>query len=273
MFKQIFINKLFMKRIIILTLIISLGLLSNPVQANSGYYDNMTVTITSNPPTGTNGVINAKVGDTIEFTRHTSVEVGIGSTHWLYSPFVLDCDSSDPTVKCKVIGKGDSKMEFSMNIMTDWTPEKSTYQTFSANNIINIHVTDNSGVSSANATVKTTARAIAKPDLTILVDKAKLVNRKQKDGTMKEQYKIGVTIKNIDSGNAVGKIYYSTLGTSASQPILISSLGLKAGKSKKVFYYLDATEKGNIYTFKADPDNKIVEFDETNNSYSMTIGE
>jgi len=263
-----------MKKFLILTLIITSGFLGSSLRVNAaGYYDNMTVNITSNPPADANGIVNAKVGDTIEFTRHTSVEVGIGSTHWLYSPFVLDCDSGDPTVKCTVIGKGDSKMNFSITVMTDWTPEKSTYQDFSASNVINIHAGDSSG-SSSNATVKTTASVpVGKPDLTILVDKAKIVNRKQKDGTFKKQYKIGITIKNIGSGNAIGKIYYSALSTSMSQPIIASSSGLKAGKSKKVFYYLDTTEKGKIYTFKADPDNTIVEFDETNNSYSRVVGE
>jgi hypothetical protein len=235
------------------------------VHAAPAYYDDFTVSVTADPSADANGTVNAKVGDTIQFTRAFSKEVGIGTSHWLYSPNILSCDEGgDPSIQCKVIGKGDGTMAYSITVMTDWIETKSTYQDFSAG-IVNVHITDGSGTPYKPSIVQ------GPPDLVIVVSKAKLVTHKVK-GVAKKQYKVPVLIKNVGSGDVSGKVYYSAMSEAATFPILVTKGGIMAGKSKKVFFYLDTNEKGNIYTFKVDPESKIVEFDETNNSATIVVG-
>jgi len=264
-----------MKRILIITLIFGFGLLSNFsfAQASSGtdYYANLTVSATSNPPASADGILYAKMGDNITFTRAFSMDIGIGTSHWLFSPFILSCDTGgDPTITCKVIGKGDGTMAYSVEVMTDWTEKSSSYKTFSAP-VLKIHV-DDGKAPSTNSVVKTTASiprvSVGKPDLTIMASKAVLVKHKV-NGVLKSQYRIGVTVFNKSMGDAVGDVYYSYADNA---PILISKGTLYAGKSKKVFIYLDTTEKGKSYVFTVDPDNTIGEKNENNNTATRIIG-
>jgi len=236
--------------------------------AASDYYSNLTISSISNFPVDANGILNAKVGDTIEFDYKLSMEVGIGTVHWSF-PLQLSCDDGGGTIqKCKVLSKGDGAVNCSVTVMTDWVDGKSTYQDFTAKPI-NFHITDGSGPGESSSYKP--LPHVGKPDLVIIVSKAKLVTRKIK-GVATKQYKIGVTVKNVGTGDASGPITYSAFSVSAMAPISVAKGGLGASKGKKVFFYLDATEKGAIYSFKVDPDNTVAEFDETNNLQTVVIG-
>jgi len=111
------------------------------------------------------------------------------------------------------------------------------------------------------------ANAKLMPDLTIKVAKATLVKRTVK-GVSKKQYKIGVTVQN-KGGDAVGDITYSFADNA---PVLAAKGGLKAGKNKKVFVYVETTEKGKKLLFTVDPGNTVDESNEDNNTASRVIG-
>jgi hypothetical protein len=110
--------------------------------------------------------------------------------------------------------------------------------------------------------------SIGKPDLTISVSKARIVNRTVK-GVTKKQYKIGVTVYNESAGDANSSIYYRL---NDKAPALVSKTGIKAGKNKQIFIYVDLTEKGKQYTFTADPGNTVDELNETNNTATRVTG-
>jgi len=264
-----------MKKFLIFALFLAFGLLGNSFQAHaaSDYYSNLTISSISNFPIDANGILNAKVGDTIEFDYKLSMEVGIGTVHWRF-PLQLSCEDGGGTIqKCKVVNKGDGSVNCLVTVMTDWVDGKSTYQDFTAKPI-NFHITDGSGTSKDSTVGPSSYKPlphVGKPDLVIIVSKAKLVTRKIK-GVATKQYKIGVTVKNVGTGDANSPIYYSAFSEMAAAPILVTKTGLGASKGKKVFFYLDATEKGNIYTLKADPDGTISEFDETNNEATIVVG-
>jgi hypothetical protein len=252
--------------------------MNTPLSANAAdYYDGFTTFFTSSPSADSSGNLYVKVGDTVSFTRSFSKEVGIGQSKWEYSPFILNCDTAngDPTLTCKVIAKGDGDIKYSVEVMTDWTPEKSTYQTFTADNVIHIHATDGSGTSNNISSTPSAADAdhfrqvsVGKPDLTISISKARIVNRTVK-GVTKKQYKIGVTVYNESPGDANGSIYYKL---NDKTPVLVSKTGIKAGKNKQVFLYVDLIEKGKQYTFTADPGNTVDELNETNNTATRVVG-
>ncbi len=111
-------------------------------------------------------------------------------------------------------------------------------------------------------------KSVGKPDLVISVARALSVSHKV-NGVSKKQYKIGVTVKNGGTGDAVGDITYSY---NFNAPIVITKGGLKPHTSKKVFLYVDLTEKGKSYTFMADSGNTIPELNENNNAATRIIG-
>jgi CARDB len=123
-------------------------------------------------------------------------------------------------------------------------------------------------VSAASQTASSNADGGLKPDLTISVAKALTVTRRI-NGAAKRQYKIGVTVKNAGKGDAVGDVNFSY---NSSAPILAAKGGLKAHTSRKVFIYVDTTEKGKPYTFTVDPGNLIDESNESNNTATRVVG-
>jgi hypothetical protein len=142
------------------------------------------------------------------------------------------------------------------------------------------HWSDSLGGSDAqfNATVTASAPSVKtepakatgdlKPDLRISVSKA-LSSKRMVKGVSKKQYKIGVTISNKGKGDAAGDLYFSYNG---GAPVLSAKGGLKAGRSKKVFIYVDMAEKGKSYVFTADPENKVAESNEANNTATRVVG-
>jgi CARDB len=124
------------------------------------------------------------------------------------------------------------------------------------------------GNGGSSAPAMNPAKPVAQPDLTISVAKALTVTRRI-NGAAKRQYKIGVTVKNAGKGDAVGDVNFSY---NSSAPILTAKGGLKAHTSRKVFIYVDTTEKGKPYTFTADPANTIDESNEDNNTATRVIG-
>jgi hypothetical protein len=266
-----------MKKYLILVSVLAFGLLGNSFQTHASYgtdyYSSLAITITSDPSADADGNVVAKVGDSISLTSVFSMTVSMGTGHWLYSPFVLSCDNTDDpmVLKCNVIGKGDSKISYSIDVMTDWDNGKASYQVYSAKNTLTVHVGDGSASSQGSVAPTNTYKpkvSVGKPDLTIKAAKASLVTRKVK-GISKKQYKIGVTVANKSAGDAVGDISYSY---NSNAPILVSKSGLKAHMSKKVFLYVDATEKGQEYVFTADPGNAIDESNEANNTATRVVG-
>jgi hypothetical protein len=107
-----------------------------------------------------------------------------------------------------------------------------------------------------------------KPDLSIKAAKATLVTRKV-NGVSKKQYKIGISFSNKSTGDAVGDITYSF---NSNAPVLAVKGGLKAHMSKKVFLYVDPTEKGQSYVFIVDPGNTVAESNENNNTATRVVG-
>lgn len=125
------------------------------------------------------------------------------------------------------------------------------------------------GNGGSSAPISIPAKPALKPDLTVKVAKATLVTRRV-GGVSKRQYKIGVTLSNKGRGNATGEISFSYADTPS---ILAKSDGLKSNMSKKVFVYIDTTEKGKSYTFTVDPANTIDESNESNNTATRVVGE
>jgi len=126
-----------------------------------------------------------------------------------------------------------------------------------------------SGTGESSAVMPKPRISVGKPDLKISVAKAIAVNRMIK-GVGKSQYKIGVTVSNKSTGDAVGDIYYSY---NDNKSILVSKGGLAFGKSKKVFLYVGVTEKGKSYVFTVDPGNTIDETNENNNTATRVVGQ
>ncbi len=266
-----------MKKTLLIALMLSFGLLSNSFLAHASYgtdyYSSLAITITSDPAADVDGNVVAKVGDTITFTSVFSMTVSMGTGHWLYSPFVLSCDNTDDpmVLKCNVIGKGDAKVSYSIDVMTDWDNGKASYQVYSAKNTLTVHVSDGSTPSQGSIAPASTYKpkiSVGKPDLTIKAAKATLVTRKVK-GVSKKQYKIGLTVANKSAGDAAGDIAYSFNGNA---PIVAVKGGLKAHTSKKIFLYVDPTEKGQKYIFTVDSGNSIVESNENNNTSTRVVG-
>jgi subtilase family serine protease len=114
--------------------------------------------------------------------------------------------------------------------------------------------------------------AEGQPDLTISVAKATLVLRTFRDGTKKKQYKIGVTVKNVGDGDADGPIYFSYANSANSVSVLVANDILESGKMRKIFVYVDSTEKGKSYTFTVDPGNTVDESNEDNNTATRVVG-
>jgi hypothetical protein len=265
-----------MKKTLIVALILGFGLLGNSLQAHAtygtDYYSSLAITITSDPSADADGNVVAKVGDTIFLTSVFSMTVSMGSGHWIYSPFVLSCDNTDDpmVLKCNVIGKGDSKISYSIDVMTDWDNGKASYQVYSAKNTLTVHVGD--GSTSQGSAVEANSHpakvSVGKPDLTIKAAKAILVTRKVK-GISKKQYKIGVTVSNKSTGDAVGDITYSVAD---NVPVVSVKGGLKAGMSKKVFVYTDTTDKNKSLLFTVDPGKTVDESNEDNNTATRVVG-
>ena len=124
------------------------------------------------------------------------------------------------------------------------------------------------GASEGATATPTPKKSVGKPDLTISAAKATLVTRKVK-GVSKKQYKIGLTVANKSAGDAAGDIAYSFNGNA---PIVAVKGGLKAHTSKKIFLYVDPTEKGQKYIFTVDSGNSIVESNENNNTSTRVVG-
>jgi len=266
-----------MKKTLLIALMLSFGLLSNSFLAHASYgtdyYSSLAITITSDPAADVDGNVVAKVGDTITFTSVFSMTVSMGTGHWLYSPFVLSCDNTDDpmVLKCNVIGKGDAKVSYSIDVMTDWDNGKASYQVYSAKNTINVHVGDGTTPSQGSIAPTSTYKpkiSVGKPDLTIKAAKATLVTRRIK-GVTKKQYKIGVTVSNKSKGDAVEDIYFSVADNA---PVVAVKGGLKAGMSKKVFVYTDTTDKGKSLLFTVDPGNMVDESNEDNNTATRIVG-
>jgi hypothetical protein len=128
--------------------------------------------------------------------------------------------------------------------------------------------TETKSDSSSGVSIETTATILGKPDLMIKAAKATVVTKKI-NGAAKKQYKIGVTISNKGKRDAVGDVLYSYNG---NPPILGSKGGLKAGMNKKVYVYVDMTEKGKSYVFTVDPANMVEESNEANNTTTRIVG-
>ena len=109
-------------------------------------------------------------------------------------------------------------------------------------------------------------------DLTIKVAKATLVSRTFKGGVKKKQYKFGVTVKNEGDGDADGPFYVSFANSTKGVPVLVTKGTLEAGKNKKVFVYVETTEKGKKLLFTVDPDNAVYESNEDNNVATRVVG-
>ncbi len=110
------------------------------------------------------------------------------------------------------------------------------------------------------------------PDLIISVAKGTLVKRFFKGGVTKKQYKIGVTVKNIGDGDADGPFYVSYSNSTQGTPVLVTNGTLGVDKTKKVFVYVDASEKGKKFTFTVDPGNSVDESNEENNTDTRIVG-
>jgi len=114
--------------------------------------------------------------------------------------------------------------------------------------------------------------AEGQPDLTIKVAKATLVSRTLRGGIRKKQYKFGVTVKNDGDGDAEGPFYVTFSNSAKGTPVLVTKGTLEAGKMKKVFVYVETTEKGKKLLFTVDPDNAVDESDEGDNTATRVVG-
>jgi hypothetical protein len=225
-------------------------------------------------------VVTLKVGETIKFTA----AIGPNKTGWTGSEDLdilgantdtLRCDPTTYTAtqamrKCKatqIIGDAPDS-EMAVYVRSDDIIQRS--------NVILVRVGNGSSAAGKAVSVTLTGKAmtiVGQPDLTIKVAKAVLVSRKV-NGFIKNQYKIGVTVKNVGSGDADAPLYFSfSSGTKGGAIVPTNAVLVKAGMIRKVFVYVGLAEKGKKIHFTADPENKVHESNETNNKATRVVGE
>jgi hypothetical protein len=204
----------------------------------------------------TSPVVKIKVGDPIVFTP-ILYSTTLGHTgSWSYDKDILSCTVEGDLLRCKAVAEGDAKVE---TTVTDKNTDGTTASVTS--NFIAVRV-DN--------TTDTSLEGKPLPDLQVSVSKIQLVTRRIK-GVAKKQYKVHVTVSNKGKGSADDTIRVSVFGGGSMEDVTLSSQRLGAGKSKKVFYYVDAAMKGSKIAFSVDASDNIEEVDETNNEVSVVV--
>ncbi|MBI5422373.1 hypothetical protein HZA44_04540 [Candidatus Peregrinibacteria bacterium] len=210
----------------------------------------------SSPYNWTAPVVKIKVGDPIVFTPTLYQTTASHTGTWSYDESILSCAAEGDLLKCKAIAEGDVRVS---TTITDRNADGTTGTVES--NFISVTVDNTADTSLAGKLL---------PDLRISANKIQLVSRRV-NGVVKKQYKIHVLISNKGKGKAEDTIRYSIFRAGSMEDKTLTTQGLAAGKSKKVFYYVDAAEKGSKVAFSVDATNGIEESDEANNEVQVTI--